>query len=103
MRFDPAAKPGVSNLLTILATFTDRDVDTVAKDYVGRGYGALKGDTAEAVVAFAEPFAARVRELVADPAELHRLMAGGAEKARTVAARTVASAYERLGLVPVGG
>jgi tryptophanyl-tRNA synthetase len=92
----------VSNLLTILAAFTDRDVHGLAKDYDGRGYGALKGDTAEAVVAFAEPFAARVAELVADPAELHRLMASGATKAREVAAVTVRTAYDRIGLVGTG-
>jgi tryptophanyl-tRNA synthetase len=102
VRFDPDAKPGVSNLLTILAAFTDRDVHGLAKDYDGRGYGALKGDTAEAVVAFAEPFAARVAELVADPAELHRLMASGATKAREVAAVTVRTAYDRIGLVGTG-
>ena len=101
VRFDPAAKPGVSNLLTILATLTDRDVETVAKSYEGQGYGALKADTAEAVVAFAAPFAARVRELLDDPAELHRLMAHGAAKARTVAAPTLATVYDRLGFVAV--
>jgi tryptophanyl-tRNA synthetase len=101
VRFDPAAKPGVSNLLTILATLTDRDVETVAKSYEGQGYGALKADTAEAVVAFAAPFAARVRELLDDPAELHRLMAHGAATARTVAAPTLATVYDRLGFVAV--
>jgi tryptophanyl-tRNA synthetase len=99
IRFDPAAKPGVSNLVTILAVFTGRDVDTVVKDYDGKGYGALKTDTAEAVVAFAEPFAARVAELIADPAELQRLMAGGAHRARSVASQTLAAVYERLGFV----
>ncbi|HSN06109.1 MAG TPA: tryptophan--tRNA ligase [Candidatus Angelobacter sp.] len=103
VRFDPVAKPGVSNLLTILGAFTDRDVETVAKAYDGLGYGALKADTAEAVVAFAAPFAARVGELVDDPAELHRLMGQGAEKARSVASRTLATVYDRLGLVAVGG
>ena len=103
VRFDPVAKPGVSNLLTILATFTDRDVETVAKAYDGLGYGALKADTAEAVVAFAAPFAARVRELVDDPAELHRLMGQGAAKARSVASRTLATVYDRLGFVSVDG
>ncbi len=103
VRFDQDAKPGVSNLLTILATFTGRDVAAIAADYDGRGYGALKGDTADAVVAFAEPFAAHVRELVADPAELHRLMVDGAVKARVVAAETVATVYDRLGFVTVGG
>jgi len=102
VRFDPAAKPGVSNLLTILAAFTDRDVDTVVKDYEGRGYGALKTDTAEAVVAFAQPFAARVAEVQSDPAELDRLMASGAAKAREVASATLATVYDRIGFVPAG-
>jgi len=99
VRFDPVDKPGVSNLLSILAAFTERDVEAVAKDYDGKGYGALKGDTAEAVVAFAQPFAARVAELRADPAELERLMAAGAAKAREVASVTLATVYERMGFV----
>ena len=100
VRFDPENKPGVSNLLTILAAFTDRTVETVVQDYQGAGYGALKVDTAEAVVAFAEPFAARVTELLADPAELSRLMAAGAERATVAAAPTLAAAYDRIGFVP---
>jgi len=103
VRFDPAAKPGVSNLLTILATFTGSDVESVAKAYDGKGYGALKGDTADAVVAFAEPFATRVSELIGDPTELRRLMADGASKARVVASATVATVFDRLGLVEVDG
>jgi tryptophanyl-tRNA synthetase len=101
IRFDPVAKPGVSNLVTILAVFTGRDVDAVVKDYDGKGYGALKTDTAEAVVAFAEPFAARVAELITDPAELQRLMAQGAHRARETASQTLANVYERLGLVTI--
>lgn len=103
VRFDPVTKPGVSNLLTILATLTERDVESVAKDYDGKGYGALKADTADAVVAFAEPFAATVRELVGDPAELARLMAQGAHRAREVASTTLATVYDRLGFLPAGG
>ena len=102
VRFDPAAKPGVSNLVTILATFTDRTVDAVVKEYEGSGYGALKADTAQAIVAFAEPFAATVHELLADPAELSRLMAQGAARAREVAGPTLAAAYQRVGFVPAG-
>jgi len=99
VRFDPDTKPGVSNLLTILGAFTGRDVDSLVKDYDGKGYGALKGDTAEAVVAFAQPFAARVAELQADPAELTRLMGAGAAKAQAVAATTLATVYQRMGFV----
>jgi len=103
VRFDPERKPGVSNLLTILAVFTERDVDSLVKDYDGKGYGALKTDTAEAVVAFATPYAQKVRELTADPAELERLMRDGASKAREVASQTLSTAYERMGFVPAGG
>jgi tryptophanyl-tRNA synthetase len=99
IRYDPATKPGVSNLLTIVAAFTNRDVRTLENEYVGKGYGALKTDAADAVVAFATPFAERVRELTSDPAELVRLMDQGARKAREVAVPTLAAAYERLGFV----
>jgi tryptophanyl-tRNA synthetase len=102
VRYDPETKPGVSNLLTILGAFTGREAAACVADYEGKGYGALKGDTADAVVAFAEPFAARVAELRADPAELERLMAGGADKARAVAAQTLRTVYDRIGFVPAG-
>jgi tryptophanyl-tRNA synthetase len=104
IRFDPQSKPGLSNLITIHAAFTDRTVDEVEKDFTGQGYGALKAATAESVVAFAEPFAARTRHLLDDPAELDRILAQGAERARAVASRTLADALDKVGfLVPVVG
>ncbi len=99
VRFDPEHKAGVSNLLTILSTFTSRSVDDVVADFAGRMYGDLKKQTAEAVVSFAEPFQARVAELMADQAELDREMAAGAARAREVSAGTRADVYERLGFV----
>ncbi len=66
VRYDPDAKPGVSNLLTVLAAVTDRPVDAVAADFAGQGYGALKTATADAVVAFAEPFAKRTAAPLAE-------------------------------------
>jgi tryptophanyl-tRNA synthetase len=102
VRYDPVAKPGVSNLLAILGSVTDRDPAVVAVEYAGGGYGALKAATADAVVAFAEPFAARTNELLDDPAELDRILAVGAARARDVAEPTLASAYERVGFLPAG-
>ncbi|PZS36649.1 MAG: tryptophan--tRNA ligase [Pseudonocardiales bacterium] len=99
VRFDPQAKPGVSNLLTILAALTDRPVLEVAADFDGQGYGTLKSAVADATVAFAEPFAKRTNDLLADPAELDRILAGGAERARAVASPTVATAFERVGFL----
>ncbi len=102
VRFDPETKPGVSNLLTILASFTGRTVAEVTPEFAGRMYGDLKKETAAAVVAFVEPFQARVSELLDDPAELDRQMAVGAARAREVAAVTLADVYRNLGFVTPG-
>ena len=99
VRYDPATKPGVSNLLAILAALTDRDVAQVVAQFDGQGYGALKDEVGDAVVAFAEPFAKRTNELLDDPAELDRLLAAGSARAREVASVTVARAYDRVGFL----
>ncbi|RJK95275.1 tryptophan--tRNA ligase [Vallicoccus soli] len=98
--YDPEGKPGVSNLMTILAAFTGTTVERVQDDFAGRGYGDLKKAVAEAVLATAVPLAERQRALLEDPAELDRLLARGAEKARAVAAGTLAAVYDRVGFVP---
>jgi tryptophanyl-tRNA synthetase len=99
IRFDPLEKPGVSNLLSILSAVTDRPVKDVVGDFDGQGYGSLKVAVADAVVAFVEPFAARTRGLLADPAELDRILAMGAARARAVAGETVAQVYQRVGFL----
>ncbi len=98
--YDPEHKPGVSNLLTILAAVTGRPVASVTGDFAGQGYGALKGATADAVVAFAEPFAKRTAQLLDDPAELDRILAAGAERAGEIAGPTLRTAYDRVGFLP---
>jgi tryptophanyl-tRNA synthetase len=100
IRYDPDNKPGVSNLLVILSAVTDTPVPKLESDFAGQGYGALKNAVADAVVAFAEPFAKRLNELLADPGEIDRILARGAERARPVAARTVKDVYEKVGFVP---
>ena len=97
---DREAKPGVSNLLGILAALTGRTPEAVAGDYEGKGYGELKAGVAEVVLAELEPFQARFAELLADPAELDRILAAGAERAREVASVTLARAYDHVGLLP---
>lgn len=99
IRFDPEGKPGVSNLLTLLAAFSGSDVQTLAQDYDGRGYGDLKKDVAEVVVDFSTEFRGRVDDLMTDPAELARLVRLGADKARAAAGPTLAAVYERVGFV----
>ncbi|MFI8386372.1 tryptophan--tRNA ligase [Streptomyces sp. NPDC085540] len=100
IRFDPEKKPGVSNLLTIYSTLTGETVAELEAKYEGKGYGALKTDLAGVMVDFVTPFKKRTQEYLDDPETLDSLLAKGAEKARAVAAETLAQAYDRLGLLP---
>ena len=97
VRFDVTAKPGVSNLLSILGAATDRDPEALAAEY--SQYGALKVDTAEAVVEMLRPLQARFVELQSDPAETARLLRIGADKAREIASVTLVRAKANLGLL----
>ncbi|MEX2969294.1 tryptophan--tRNA ligase [Streptomyces sp. C184] len=100
IRFDREAKPGVSNLLTILSTLTGTSVPDLERSYEGKMYGALKTDLAEVMVDFVTPFRNRTQEYLDDPETLDAILAKGAEKARAVAAETLATTYDRLGLLP---
>ena len=77
IRHDWKTKPGVSNLLEILHGVTGEPIAALEASYAGKGYGHLKIDTAEAVIAHLAPIQERHAELMADPAELDRLMAVG--------------------------
>jgi tryptophanyl-tRNA synthetase len=100
IRFDEALKPGISNLLRIFGALSGRSIVQLEADYEGRGYGDLKKDIAEVVVDTATPFRDRTLALLADPAELDRILAEGAEKARDVAGKTLARVYDRVGFLP---
>ena len=100
IRYDPVAKPGISNLLTIFSALTSRPVEEIAADYAGKGYGHLKVDLAEVVVDFLTPFQARANEYLSDPAELDAVLARGAERARGLAQVTLDRIYDRVGLLP---
>jgi tryptophanyl-tRNA synthetase len=96
VHYDPDARPGVSNLLSILAAATNRSPDECAAGYTQ--YGPLKSDTADAVVALLEPIQARFRELAADPAGTQAILAAGAAKAQALASPTLARAQAAIGL-----
>ena len=95
-------KPAISNLLAIYSAVTERPVAALESDYAGKGYGDLKRDLADAVVAFLDPIQARYREIIGDQAELARVLERGAQKAQAVAAKTLADVYERVGFLPRG-
>jgi tryptophanyl-tRNA synthetase len=96
VRFDPEAKPGVSNLLSILGATSGVAPDVLAERY--QQYGPLKTDAAEAVVELLRPVQARHAELSADPAALTELLAKGSARARVTAAVTLERAQVAVGL-----
>jgi len=98
VRFDPATKPGVSNLLSLLSAATGQDPATLARQY--DQYGPLKADTAAGVVEMLRPLQERYRALAAEPGEVTAILARGAEKAEAVAAVTLRRAQEAVGLLP---
>ena len=102
IRFDREAKPGISNLLTIYSTISGRPVEKIVADYEGKMYGHLKVDLAELVTNHLTPIRERAHELLADPAELDRLLAHGADKAREIASATLADVYAKVGFLPYG-
>ena len=103
IRFDRETKPGVSNLLTIFSGVTGQSVEQLVEAYQGKMYGHLKVDLAEAVVGHLTPIRDRANELLSDPAELDRLLAHGADKAREIAAVTLSDVYAKVGFLPYGG
>jgi len=102
VRFDREEKPGVSNLLVIYSALTGREIASIEDEYAGRGYGDFKKGLAEVVVAEFEPVRARALELLDDPAELDRVLAQNAERAASVAEKTLADVYDRIGLLRRG-
>jgi tryptophanyl-tRNA synthetase len=98
VRWDVDAKPGVSNLLSILGAATGRDPEAIAGDYTQ--YGPLKADTAEALVELLRPIQERFSELVKDPAGTAAILDKGAAKAQAVAAPVLERAKDKIGLLP---
>lgn len=98
VRWDPEGKPGVSNLLSILATCTGVEPKELVDKY--DQYGPLKADTAEAVVETLRPVRERFAELSADPGAAQRILDSGAAKARRIAEVTMQRVREAIGLVP---
>lgn len=99
IRFDEAEKPGVSNLLNILAAITRTPIGAVEASFEGKLYGHLKVAVAEAVADELSPVRTRALELLADRAELGRILDRGAERARAVAHATIEAVYDRTGLL----
>ncbi len=102
IRFDTEHKAGVSNLLTIHSGLSGLTIEQLETDYAGKGYGDLKKDIAALVTDLVTPLRAAVRTYLDDPAELDKILARGADRARSIAADTLRTVYDRVGFLPPG-
>lgn len=99
IRYDPEAKPGVSNLLTVYSSLTGRPIDDIVADYEGKMYGHLKVDLAEVVVETLAPIRERTLELLEDRAQLQAILDRAADKANAIAEVTLREVYDKVGFI----
>ena len=99
IRVDWENKPGVSNLLSIHSSISGESLTSLEDRFQGAGYGVLKGEVADVVIAALGPIRDRANDLMSDPTELDKLLASGAAKARAVAEDTLAKVYDRIGFI----
>jgi tryptophanyl-tRNA synthetase len=95
INFD-ADRPAIKNLLTIYQLLSGKSADECVEHFAGKGYGAFKGELADTVVEFLRPFQERVKQF--DDDSLEKLLQEGAEKARTIASKTLADVYSKTGI-----
>ncbi|CAN5296898.1 tryptophan--tRNA ligase [soil metagenome] len=99
VHFDLENKPGISNLLTIYSSLSGRAIADIEAEYEGHGYGDFKAGLADVVAGTLGPVRERALELLADPAELDRLLAHNADRAAAIADATLAKVYDRIGFL----
>jgi tryptophanyl-tRNA synthetase len=93
-------RPAITNLLTIYSVASGRTIAELEQELAGKGYVDLKAGLTDAVIAFLDPIQKRYADLKNDPTELARLLEVGAEKAQSVASKTLVTAYDRVGFLP---
>lgn len=100
IRFDSETKPGVSNLLGIYSAVSAKSIKELESLFVGKGYGDLKSEVADAVISVIEPIRQRATELLENSDELDKLLSVGSARANELAEATLASVYNKIGLIP---
>ncbi|HLW18560.1 MAG TPA: tryptophan--tRNA ligase [Actinomycetota bacterium] len=93
-------KPAIANLLSIYSVASGKTIKELEAEYAGKGYGDLKKDLADALVAYLEPIQERYKKYASDPGEVARILQVGAEKAQSYASKTLATVYDRVGFLP---
>jgi len=100
IKFDPEGKPGVSNLLGIYSAVSEKPLTDLVESYQGAGYGQLKQDVADAVIAAIAPIREKTNELMSDASHLDSILEKGAEKAKETANQTLRDVQHALGFIP---
>ncbi len=100
VRYDPAAKPGVSNLMQIYASATGKSYEEIEREFDGQGYGKFKPAVGEAVIETLRPIREETERLLADKAYLEGVYRAGVEKAEYIANKTLRKVYKKVGFLP---
>jgi tryptophanyl-tRNA synthetase len=101
IRYDPEAKPGVSNLLTILSVLKKQSMEETVASLSGLGYGTLKEAVSEAVIAEHSPIQERYNAIIADKDGMAAMLKRNAERAAYLAQKTLRKVYKKVGLYQV--
>lgn len=99
VHFDPANKPGVSNLMNIYSAVTGKSFDEIEREFDGQGYGVFKPAVGDAVIETLRPIREEATRLLADKAYLCSVYTDGAQKASVIARKTLRKVYKKVGLV----
>lgn len=99
VRFDPSAKPGISNLLTIYCSATGKTIAEAEAEFADQGYGVFKPAVGEAVVELLRPIREETEHLLKDKAYLESIYKDGAQKAQYLANKTLRKVYKKVGFV----
>jgi len=97
IRFDETNKPGISNLMTILASLTNQSIAQIEDAYINKGYGDFKNDVSETVIKELVMIQSRYRDLIHSE-ELNRYLDQGKNRAKEIASRKLSKVFQRMGL-----
>mgnify|MGYP004667955221 FL=1 len=100
VRFDPANKPGVSNLMSIMSALSGKSMDEITAEFDGLGYGKFKDAVADCVIAALEPIQKRYDEISADKTYLQEVLTDGAQRAEAIAHKTMLKIRKKIGYAP---
>ena len=99
VRWDPANKPGVANLMSVYSSVTGESFEEIEKEFAGRGYGDFKPAVGDAVIETLRPIRENAEQMIAEKAYLQEVYTKGAEKASAIARRTLRKVYKKVGFV----